>query len=86
MLTDGPNLTSLIQSVHIVNSLDEFESFTNSNYSTIVPGGLFLGEQRLGPNVKLSLGYWHSWGIFGGLYPERHECNALEPIDCYSVL
>lgn len=68
----GPNLTSLIQSVHIVNSLDEFKNFTNSNYSTIVPGGLFLGSNDSVP----TLNYRSDIGILG-VYSAVFIQNAM---------
>jgi ABC-type multidrug transport system ATPase subunit len=43
------NATSLLSSVNFVESLEEFKDFINANFSTVTPGGLFLGNATQPP-------------------------------------
>ena len=45
----GPNLTTLESSVHLVNSLAEFNDYINQNYANVTPGGIYLGDQHSPP-------------------------------------
>jgi ATP-binding cassette subfamily A (ABC1) protein 3 len=67
------NETSLLQSIHLVNSLDNFDNFTTTNYSTIVPGGLFLGSNGSIPTFD----YRSNIGIFG-VYSAIFMQNAMD--------
>lgn len=41
----GPNgLSALAQSVHVVDTLDDFNRYIDRNYANVTPGGFFLGE------------------------------------------
>ncbi len=73
--TDGANLTDLLASVHFVNSLNDFENFTNSNFSTIVPGGVYFGSPGSPPtfNYRSDLG---TLGIYSAIYLQ----NAMDII------
>lgn len=58
----GPNgLSALAQSVHVVDTLDDFNNYINRNYANVTPGGFFLGEGNSRPtfaykgNADLSL-------------------------------
>ena len=67
------NETSLLQTIHAVNSFDEFIDFTKSNYSTIVPGGLFLGSNNSYPtfDYRSDIGIL---GVYSGIFMQ----NALD--------
>ncbi|CZR50388.1 related to ABC transporter [Phialocephala subalpina] len=71
-ISQSVNESSFLQGIHIVNSLDEFINFTNTNYSTIVPGGLFLGSQDVVPtyNYRSDLG---TLGVYSAVFIQ----NAL---------
>ena len=45
----GPYLTTLESSVHMVNSLAEFNDYINQNYANVTPGGIYLGDQSSHP-------------------------------------
>jgi ATP-binding cassette subfamily A (ABC1) protein 3 len=70
---DGPNSTALVDSVHLVNNLDEFNDFVKSNYSTIVPGGLYLGNEGSVP----TFGYRSDYGTLG-IYSAVFIQNAMD--------
>jgi ATP-binding cassette subfamily A (ABC1) protein 3 len=57
---------TLLNSVRLVNSLDEFYGFTNTNFSTINPGGIYLGDSSSPPtfNVRSDIGIV---GIYSGV-------------------
>ena len=38
------NATQLAQSIHIVNTLQDFNSYIHSNFANVTPGGIFLGD------------------------------------------
>lgn len=41
----GPNgLSKLAQSVHIVDTLDDFNKYITRNYANVTPGGFFIGD------------------------------------------
>ncbi|KUJ18709.1 P-loop containing nucleoside triphosphate hydrolase protein [Mollisia scopiformis] len=71
-ITQGINKSAIIQGIHVVNSLDEFLNFTNSNYSTIVPGGIFLGAQGSVPTYS----YRSNLGVLG-VYAAIFIQNAM---------
>lgn len=66
-VSQSVNESSFLQGIHIVNTLDEFLNFTNTNYSTIVPGGLFLGSQDAAPtyNYRSDLG---TLGVYSAVF------------------
>ncbi len=72
-ITQGVNESTIIQGVQIVNSLEEFLNFTNNNYSTIVPGGFFLGSQDSVPtyNYRSDIG---TLGVYSSVFIQ----NALD--------
>lgn len=72
-VTPVTNTTALVNSVHIINSLDEFNEFTMINYTTIVPGGLFLGSENSTPTFN----YRSNVGILG-VYSAVFMQNALD--------
>lgn len=72
-VTQGSNSTSLVDSVHLVSSLDEFITFTKRNYSTIVPGGLYVGSER--SNATFS--YRSNIGTLG-VYSAVFVQNAMD--------
>ena len=43
------NSTSLLSSVNFVETLEEFNDFINANFSTVTPGGVFLGNDTQPP-------------------------------------
>jgi ATP-binding cassette subfamily A (ABC1) protein 3 len=49
---------TLLNSVRLVNSIDEFYGFTNTNFSTINPGGIYLGDSSAPPtfNIRSDIG------------------------------
>jgi ATP-binding cassette subfamily A (ABC1) protein 3 len=71
--TDGVNVTTLLSSFYFVDSLTEFNDFTNTNYSTIVPGGLYLGGAGEIPtfNYRSDIG---TLGIYSAIYLQ----NAMD--------
>ena len=71
--TDGVNVTTLLSSFYLVDSLKEFNDFTNTNYSTIVPGGIYLGGTGEIPtfNYRSDLG---TLGIYSAIYLQ----NAMD--------
>ncbi|RMZ79683.1 hypothetical protein DV738_g3253, partial [Chaetothyriales sp. CBS 135597] len=42
--TAGSNVTQLSQSLHLVDTLDEFNEYIKGNFHNVTPGGLFLGD------------------------------------------
>ena len=38
------NLTGFLSSLHLVNTLDEFNSYINARFANVTPGGFFLGD------------------------------------------
>jgi ATP-binding cassette, subfamily A (ABC1), member 3 len=38
------NLTGIIESLHVVDTLQEFHDYIAANFSSVTPGGFFLGE------------------------------------------
>jgi ATP-binding cassette subfamily A (ABC1) protein 3 len=63
-ITTGLARSALIQNIKIVNSSEEFLHFTNSNYSTIVPGGFFLGSGEA-PETSPTFNYRSDVGVLG---------------------
>ncbi|MCJ1419949.1 hypothetical protein MMC32_006305 [Xylographa parallela] len=45
----GTNLSTLESSVHMVNSLAEFNSYIAQNYANVTPGGFYLGDHNSPP-------------------------------------
>ncbi|EXJ91967.1 ATPase [Capronia epimyces CBS 606.96] len=43
------NTTRLLESLHLVDTLDDFNSYIRNNYSSVTPGGLFLGNDSSAP-------------------------------------
>jgi ABC-type multidrug transport system ATPase subunit len=66
-ITQSINESTIIQDVQVVNSLEEFLNFTSSNYSTIVPGGFFLGSQDSVPtyNYRSDIG---TLGVYSSIF------------------
>jgi ABC-type multidrug transport system ATPase subunit len=71
--TEGVNVSTLFGSVHFVNTLKDFNDFANSNYSTIVPGGIYLGGAGEIPtfNYRSNIG---TLGIYSAIYVQ----NAMD--------
>jgi ATP-binding cassette subfamily A (ABC1) protein 3 len=71
--TQGVNVSSLLSSVHIVDTLKEFNDFTDSNFTTIVPGGIYLGRPGEIPtfNYRSDIG---TLGIYSAIYLQ----NAMD--------
>lgn len=46
---EGPNLTTIQQSVHMVNSLADFNAYISKNYANVTPGGIWLGDKSSTP-------------------------------------
>ena len=40
----GSDASQLLQSLHIVDSLEQFYNYIDTNYGTVTPGGFFLGD------------------------------------------
>jgi ATP-binding cassette, subfamily A (ABC1), member 3 len=38
------NLTGLLQSLHLVDTLEDFHNYITANFSSVTPGGFFIGE------------------------------------------
>lgn len=45
----GPNLTTIQQSIHTVNSLAEFNTYISNNHANVTPGGIWLGDKNSPP-------------------------------------
>jgi hypothetical protein len=60
------NQTSLLDSIHMVNSIEEFNSYTHEQYGKISPGGIYLGDSKSPPtfNLRSNVG---TLGIFSGV-------------------
>ncbi|KAG9768783.1 putative ABC transporter, partial [Aureobasidium melanogenum] len=43
------NTSQLLESLHLVDTLDQFNDYINSNYFLVTPGGFFLGDDRFPP-------------------------------------
>jgi hypothetical protein len=71
--TDGVNVTTLLSSIYIVDSLSDFTNFTKSNFTTIVPGGVYLGSPGEIPtfNYRSDIG---TLGIYSAIYLQ----NAMD--------
>lgn len=39
------NTTDLLESLHLVDTLDEFNGYIQTNFANVTPGGFFLGDQ-----------------------------------------
>lgn len=66
----GQNATQLQSSVHLVNNIDEFNDAVAANYSTIKPGGIWLGDQSSAPTF--------AWRGNGGVFFSTIVQNALD--------
>jgi ATP-binding cassette, subfamily A (ABC1), member 3 len=42
--TGNANLSALLDSVHMVDTLDEFNDYINRKFANVTPGGVFLGD------------------------------------------
>jgi ATP-binding cassette subfamily A (ABC1) protein 3 len=69
----GANLSTLLASIHVVDNLAQFNNFTNSNFSTIVPGGVYFGSPGSPPtfNYRSNIG---TLGIYSAIYLQ----NAMD--------
>ncbi|KAF1814145.1 putative ABC transporter [Eremomyces bilateralis CBS 781.70] len=47
------NQSSLMSAVHLVPTVDEFYTFVDINQSTIIPGGIFLGDLTTPPTLAI---------------------------------
>ncbi|MCJ1287874.1 hypothetical protein MMC26_007226 [Xylographa opegraphella] len=47
--TGGTNLSTLESSVHMVNSLADFNTYITQNYANVTPGGFYLGDHDSPP-------------------------------------
>ncbi|MCJ1475765.1 hypothetical protein MMC13_004429 [Lambiella insularis] len=45
----GTNLSTLQSSVHMVNSLADFNAYISNNYANVTPGGFYLGDRNSPP-------------------------------------
>lgn len=70
--TKGANESVIISGIKFVNTLSEFINFTQSNYTTIVPGGFFLGTQDSVPTFN----YQSDIGVLG-VYSAVFIQNAM---------
>ncbi|EXJ93852.1 hypothetical protein A1O1_02245 [Capronia coronata CBS 617.96] len=43
------NTTQLLESLHLVDTLDDFNNYIRSNYAMVTPGGFFLGDETSPP-------------------------------------
>lgn len=43
------NTTKLLESLHLVDSLDEFNTYIQTNFHNVTPGGFFLGDSSTAP-------------------------------------
>ncbi|KEF63673.1 ATPase [Exophiala aquamarina CBS 119918] len=43
------NLTQLLDSLHFVDTLDEFNDYIGTNFANVTPGGFFLGDDSSAP-------------------------------------
>jgi len=41
--------SSILASIHLVDNLQDFNNYINANYSSVTPGGLFLGQDGVAP-------------------------------------
>lgn len=66
----GNTTSSLLDKVHIVNSLDEFNSYIRQNFSSINPGGVFLGDSSSPPTFSSQSDY-RGVNIFTGIFVQN---------------
>jgi ATP-binding cassette subfamily A (ABC1) protein 3 len=52
-LGDSNNATSLINSVKLVNSLDQFNQYISANFSSVIPGGFYAGDTSSPPTFAI---------------------------------
>jgi ATP-binding cassette, subfamily A (ABC1), member 3 len=45
------NTTKLLQSIHLVDSLADFNAYIDNNYANVTPGGFFLGDDTSPPTI-----------------------------------
>lgn len=45
----GANTTKLLKSIHLVDTLEEFNDYIENKYANVTPGGFFLGGGRVAP-------------------------------------
>ncbi|KAK5046506.1 hypothetical protein LTR84_008309 [Exophiala bonariae] len=43
------NMTQLLESLHLVDTLDEFNDYIANNFANVMPGGFFLGDESAPP-------------------------------------
>jgi ATP-binding cassette, subfamily A (ABC1), member 3 len=69
-LGKGNSSSTLLNAVKFVNSLDEFNSYTKTNYANVTPGGLYIGDSSSPPtfNVRSDLGIL---GIYSGVFVQN---------------
>lgn len=66
-LGQGNSSSTLLNAIHFVDSLDEFNSYTKTNYANVTPGGIYVGDSSSPPtfNVRSDLGIL---GIYSGIF------------------
>jgi ATP-binding cassette, subfamily A (ABC1), member 3 len=47
--TGNANLSALLDSVHMVDSLDQFNDYVHTKFANVTPGGFYLGDQSSPP-------------------------------------
>jgi len=69
-IAGGNDSIDISKAVHLVSTFQQFQDFTQSNYSTIVPGGIWAGDANSPPtfNVRSDIARVGTLAIFSGVY------------------
>lgn len=66
------NLTELLQSITLVDTLDDFNNQVNTRFANVTPGGFFLGQNGNAPTI--------AWKGNGGISNGQIMLNMLDNI------
>ena len=66
------NVSGLLKSIHMVDTLDEFNAYINQNHANVTPGGFFLGDAASPPTFA----YQATAGVYTGVMVQ----NALDTL------
>lgn len=71
--SNASSTTELLKYLHVVDTLDEFNSYINQNFHNVTPGGFFLGTDGSAPTFS----YYSDIGILG-VYSSVFMQNAVD--------
>jgi ATP-binding cassette, subfamily A (ABC1), member 3 len=63
----GNGSGTLLDSIHLVNSFAEYNTFTQQNFANLTPGGLYLGDSTTPPTFSVRSDLY-SPGIYSGVF------------------